>query len=163
MFEQDILLSYAHTNEVGVNSRLDSIQAAILGIKLRHLYAYNGMRRAAADYYDRAFADVDALTTPKRQANSTHVFHQYTLKVKAGRGARDKVKAKMDEWGIPTMIYYPLCCHEQPAYLDYGFKKGDFPVSEQLTAEVLSLPMHSELDEEQQKYIVDHLLRALLT
>ncbi|MEM8887651.1 MAG: DegT/DnrJ/EryC1/StrS family aminotransferase [Bacteroidota bacterium] len=153
---------YYH-DSIGVNSRLDAIQAAVLQIKLKHLDQYNASRRAAADRYDALLAEVEGLEIPQRAAYSKHVFHQYTLKVKAGREARDKVKAKMDEWGIPTMIYYPLCCHEQPAYLDYGFKKGDFPVSEQLTAEVLSLPMHSELDEEQQKYIVDHLLRALLT
>ena len=153
---------YYH-DSIGVNSRLDAIQAAILQVKLKHLEQYNASRTAAADRYDALLADVEGLEIPARATYSKHVFHQYTLKVKAGREARDKVKAKMDEWGIPTMIYYPLCCHEQPAYLDYGFKKGDFPVSEQLTAEVLSLPMHSELDEEQQKYIVDHLLRALLT
>jgi len=153
---------YYH-DSIGVNSRLDAIQAAILQVKLKHLDQYNASRMAAADRYDALLAEVEGLEIPARAAYSKHVFHQYTLKVKAGREVRDKVKAKMDEWGIPTMIYYPLCCHEQPAYLDYGFKKGDFPVSEQLTAEVLSLPMHSELDEEQQKYIVDHLLRALLT
>ena len=153
---------YYH-DSIGVNSRLDAIQAAILQVKLKHLEQYNASRTAAADRYDALLADVEGLEIPARATYSKHVFHQYTLKVKAGSEVRDKVKAKMDEWGIPTMIYYPLCCHEQPAYLDYGFKKGDFPVSEQLTAEVLSLPMHSELDEEQQKYIVDHLLRALLT
>ncbi|MDW3650919.1 MAG: DegT/DnrJ/EryC1/StrS family aminotransferase [Bacteroidia bacterium] len=153
---------YYH-DSIGVNSRLDAIQAAVLQVKLKHLDRYNASRIAAADRYDALLADVDELEIPKRASNSKHVFHQYTLKVKAGRDLRDKVKAQMDEWGIPTMIYYPLCCHEQPAYLDYGFKRGDFPVSEQLTAEVLSLPMHSELDEEQQKYIVDHLLRALRT
>lgn len=153
---------YYH-DSIGVNSRLDAIQAAILQVKLKHLNQYNSSRITAADRYDELLSGVDELEIPTRVAYSRHVFHQYTLKVKAGREARDKVKAKMDEWGIPTMIYYPLCCHEQPAYLDYGFKHGDFPVSEQLTAEVLSLPMHSELDEEQQKYIVDHLLRALRT
>ncbi|MEL6254946.1 MAG: DegT/DnrJ/EryC1/StrS family aminotransferase [Bacteroidota bacterium] len=152
---------YYH-DSIGVNSRLDAIQAAVLQVKLKHLDRYNASRQAAADRYDALLADVEGLEIPIRATYSKHVFHQYTLKVKAGREVRDKVKAQMDEWGIPTMIYYPLCCHEQPAYLDYGFQKGDFPVSEQLTAEVLSLPMHSELEEEQQKYIVDHLLRALL-
>lgn len=151
---------YYH-DSIGVNSRLDAIQAAVLQIKLKHLNEYNQSRITAADRYDALLAEVDEVMVPERVSYSKHVFHQYTLRIKAGREARDKVKEKMDAWGIPTMIYYPLCCHEQPAYVEYGYKRGDFPVSEQLTAEVLSLPMHSELDEEQQKYIIDHLIKAI--
>ena len=151
---------YYH-DSIGVNSRLDAMQAAVLQVKLKHLEEYNAARIAAADRYDAMLSGVDEVSSPFRASSSKHVFHQYTLRIKEGRQKRDEVKAKMDEWGIPTMIYYPLCCHEQSAYADYGFKTGDFPISEQLTAEVLSLPMHSELDEEQQKYIVDHLVRAL--
>lgn len=151
---------YYH-DSIGVNSRLDAIQAAVLRVKLGHLNEYNTARRAAADRYDELLAGVEEVSIPERVSYSQHVFHQYTLKIKAGRALRDKVKAQMDEWGIPTMIYYPLCCHEQPAYSEYGFKRGDFPISEQLTAEVLSLPMHSELDKEQQEYIVNHLIKAL--
>jgi len=151
---------YYH-DSIGVNSRLDAIQAAILQVKLKHLNTYNEARRSAADTYDELLAGVEEVVIPERVSYSKHVFHQYTLKIKEGRARRDELKVKMDEWGIPTMIYYPLCCHEQPAYVEYGFKKGDFPVSEQLTAEVLSLPMHSELDVKQQTYIVEHLVKAL--
>ncbi len=144
---------YYH-DEVGVNSRLDSIQAAILGIKLRQLDAYNGTRRAAAGYYERAFADVDALTTPKRQANSTHVFHQYTLCIKDGR--RDELQAYLKEEGVPSMIYYPVPLYEQKAYQGTAANDVKFlPVTDQLCKEVISLPMHSELDEDTLAYISD--------
>ncbi|MEO0726619.1 MAG: DegT/DnrJ/EryC1/StrS family aminotransferase [Bacteroidota bacterium] len=142
---------YYH-DEVGVNSRLDSIQAAILGIKLQHLDAYNGTRRAAADHYDQAFANVNALVTPVRQANSTHVFHQYTLRVTDGR--RDKLQAYLKEEGIPSMIYYPVPLYEQQAYQGTAANNVEFlPVTDQLCKEVISLPMHSELDEGTLVYI----------
>jgi UDP-2-acetamido-2-deoxy-ribo-hexuluronate aminotransferase len=146
---------------VGVNSRLDAIQAAILNIKLKHLDEYNASRRQAADMYDAALADLADLTTPFRAAYAGHVFHQYTLKVKPGRAMRDAIKACLDEKGIPAMIYYPVPIHLQPAYLSYGYAAGDFPISEQLTGEVLSLPMHSELDKDQIAYITDHLREAV--
>lgn len=142
---------YYH-DEVGVNSRLDSIQAAILGIKLQHLDTYNGTRRAAADHYDQAFANVNALVTPVRQANSTHVFHQYTLRVTDGR--RDKLQAYLKEEGIPSMIYYPVPLYEQQAYQGTAANNVEFlPVTDQLCKEVISLPMHSELDEGTLVYI----------
>lgn len=146
---------------VGVNSRLDSIQAAILNIKLRHLDQYNEARREAATQYNAALLEVEELVTPVQASYAHHVFHQYTLKVKAGRAMRDAIKAYMDGKGIPTMIYYPVPIHLQPAYLMYGYVAGDFPLSEQLTAEVLSLPMHSELDQNQIAYITDHLKEAI--
>jgi dTDP-4-amino-4,6-dideoxygalactose transaminase len=146
---------------IGVNSRLDSIQAAILNIKLRHLEDYNVARREAANQYDAALAHVTDVATPFRAPYAGHVFHQYTLKVKAGRAMRDGIKAYMDQKGVPTMIYYPVPIHLQPAYLGYGYAAGDFPLSEQLTGEVISLPMHSELNEDQITYITDHLKEAI--
>ncbi len=132
---------------VGVNSRLDSIQAAILDIKLRHLDQYAAARQAAAAYYDRAFADLPHLETPARQHNSTHVFHQYTLVVKDGR--RDALQAHLQTLGIPTMIYYPVPLYAQKAYSDAMTHKIDhLPVTDALCRTVLSLPMHTELDEE---------------
>lgn len=132
---------------VGVNSRLDSIQAAILDIKLRHLDTYCEARQAAAAYYDAAFSDVDYLETPARQANSTHVFHQYTLLVKDGR--RDELQVYLKEQGIPSMVYYPVPLYEQEAYRDAAANQIDFlPVTDQLCKEVISLPMHSEMTED---------------
>jgi dTDP-4-amino-4,6-dideoxygalactose transaminase len=138
---------------VGVNSRLDSIQAAILDIKLSHLDTYCDARRAAADYYDAALKEIDQLAIPARQHNSTHVFHQYTLLVKAGR--RDALQAFLQERGVPSMIYYPVPLYEQEAYRDTSANAVDFlPVTDQLCKEVISLPMHSELNEEALSYIV---------
>lgn len=146
---------------VGVNSRLDSMQAALLDIKLKHLDAYNQARILAADRYDRLLGEEEGLILPVRAAYGKHVFHQYTLKVKAGRAARDAMQTYLQSQGIPTMIYYPVASHLQKAYQGYGYQEGDLPVSEQLTAEVISLPMHSELTEEQQVYITDHVKKAL--
>jgi dTDP-4-amino-4,6-dideoxygalactose transaminase len=144
---------YYH-DEVGVNSRLDSIQAAILGIKLKHLDEYNGTRHAAATYYDQAFAGIDALLTPKRQSNSTHVFHQYTLRVTDGR--RDELQAHLSEHNVPSMIYYPVPLYEQKAFAGTAANQVDFlPVTDALCQEVISLPMHSELEEETLAYICD--------
>lgn len=138
---------------IGVNSRLDSIQAAILRIKLRELNGYTANRQKAADFYDRAFADVPQLITPKRAENSTHVFHQYTLRLT--EGDRDKLVEHIMAHDVPAMIYYPVPLHHQTAYQDPRYNKGDFPVTERLCEQVFSLPMHSELDEEQLTYITD--------
>ncbi len=143
---------------VGVNSRLDALQAAILDIKLKHLDTYNDNRRQAADWYDAAFAGVEGLVTPWRSSNCKHVFHQYTLRITEGREKRDAVKAALGERKIPVMIYYPVSLHQQDAYRHYGYADGDFPVSERLTAEVISLPMHSELTKEQVDYITENFL-----
>lgn len=151
---------YYH-DRVGVNSRLDAVQAAILDIKLRYLDEYTAARRQAAALYDEMLADVDALEIPFRAGYAEHVFHQYTLKVKDGRERRDALKAKLDEAGIPSMIYYPVPLHLQEAYRYYGYNEGDLPISERLCGEVISLPMHSELDEEQQSYIVEHLKKYI--
>ena len=137
---------------VGVNSRLDSIQAAILDIKLKHLDSYAAARRAAADHYDRAFAGIGQLQTPVRHQRSTHVFHQYTLIVRDGR--RDELQAFLSSKGIPTMIYYPVPLYEQEAYqksMANGI--GKLPVTDFLCRSVLSLPMHTELNEETLEYI----------
>jgi UDP-2-acetamido-2-deoxy-ribo-hexuluronate aminotransferase len=148
---------YYH-ERIGVNSRLDSIQAAVLDVKLKHLDAYNTARQAAAAAYDELLGGVEGIQIPGRAHNSTHVFHQYTLRIKAGRAKRDQMQKLLAERGIPSMVYYPVPLHVQEAYAPYGFKKGDFPVSEQCSEEVLSLPMHSELDRAQVEYIVAEFL-----
>ncbi len=148
---------YYH-DEVGVNSRLDSIQAAILRQKLPHLDNYNEARRKAADFYDAALADCDKLETPKRAENSTHVFHQYTLKLKGGIN-RDDLISYMNDRGIPVMIYYPVALHMQKAYKDDRYGKGHFPVTEELVSQVFSLPMHTELTDNQ----LDFISKSLLT
>ena len=142
---------YYH-DHIGVNSRLDSIQAAILRIKLRHLNAYCDGRRAAADFYDKAFESLPGVITPERALNSTHVFHQYTLRIQGVD--RDKLRDYLGERDIPAMIYYPVPLHMQKAYLDDRYKQGDFPITEQLAAEVISLPMHTELSADQLEHIV---------
>ena len=136
---------------VGVNSRLDSIQAAVLRIKLRHLNAYIQARQAAAAAYDEAFARVPQLRIPERDPKSTHVFHQYTLRVLDGR--RDALREHLQQAGIPAMIYYPVPLHLQKAYEGYGIRRGDLPVTEELMEQVLSLPMSTELDHEQLAHI----------
>jgi dTDP-4-amino-4,6-dideoxygalactose transaminase len=146
---------YYH-DEIGVNSRLDSIQAAVLRIKLRHLDEYNNARRKAADFYDKAFAGVSQLKTPTRAAFSTHAFHQYTLVTRdIDRGG---LQEYLQSQGVPAMIYYPVPLHMQKAYLDPRYREGDFPVTEALCRSVISLPMHSELDEEQLQWITAKVL-----
>ena len=148
-----------HHDEVGVNSRLDSIQAAILDAKLPHLDEYIAARQKAAAYYDEAFANCERLLIPGRQAHSTHVFHQYTLRVVGAD--RDTLREGLAQAGIPAMIYYPVPLHQQKAYLDPRYQDGDFPVAERLAACVLSLPMHTELDEEQLSYITSNVLQLV--
>ena len=145
-----------HHDRIGVNSRLDSIQAAVLDAKLPHLDEYIAARQQAAAYYDKAFAGNNKLLIPGRQAHSTHVFHQYTLRVVGSD--RDRLREGLAEKGIPAMIYYPIPLHQQKAYLDPRYKDGDFPVAERLAKCVLSLPMHTELDEEQLEYIANNVL-----
>ena len=153
-----MVVRYYH-DVVGVNSRLDSIQAAVLDVKLKHLDTYCANRLAAADYYDAAFSAVDQLITPARSAASTHVFHQYTLKLN-GVDRAALIKHLADK-GVPAMIYYPVPLHLQKAYQDTRYKAGDFPVAEQLSECVMSLPMHTELTEEQLKYITDSVLEFI--
>jgi len=146
-----------HHDFVGVNSRLDSIQAAILDAKLPHLDEYIANRQRAAAYYDKAFAGNPHILIPGRDSRSTHVYHQYTLRLIDTD--RDQLREKLQEAGIPAMIYYPIPLHMQKAYQDPRYHEGDFPVAERLAACVLSLPMHTELDEEQLAYIVACITR----
>jgi dTDP-4-amino-4,6-dideoxygalactose transaminase len=148
-----------HHDEIGVNSRLDSIQAAVLDAKLPHLDEYIAARQRAAAYYDEAFKNCEALLIPGRQAHSTHVFHQYTLRVTGAD--RDKLRDGLAQAGIPAMIYYPVPLHQQKAYRDPRYKDGDFPVAERLASCVLSLPMHTELDDEQLAYITSNVLKLV--
>ncbi|MGV2450629.1 MULTISPECIES: DegT/DnrJ/EryC1/StrS family aminotransferase [Chryseobacterium] len=148
---------YYH-DEVGVNSRLDSIQAAVLRKKLPHLDSYNEARRKAADFYDEAFAGHPAILTPKRAENSTHVFHQYTLRILNGK--RNELQKFLSEKDIPAMIYYPVALRKQKAYFQES-NAADFVNTDKLLDQVISLPMHTELDEEQLKYITDAVLEFM--
>lgn len=148
-----------HHDFVGVNSRLDSIQAAILDAKLPHLNEYIAARQRAAAYYDKAFANNAHILIPGREAASTHVYHQYTLRLINVN--RDAVREQLAALDIPAMIYYPIPLHLQKAYQDPRYLPGDFPVAERLAACVLSLPMHTELDEEQLQYITRNLLEII--
>jgi len=144
---------------IGVNSRLDSIQAAVLKVKLKHLDEYAAKRRAAADFYDRALAGHPKLRIPVRYPKSTHVFHQYTLITRDldRKGLQDFLASRE----IPAMIYYPVPLHLQKAYIDPRYKEGDFPVTEGLAKQVISLPMHTELDEEQLAQITSSVLEFI--
>ncbi|NQV54064.1 MAG: DegT/DnrJ/EryC1/StrS family aminotransferase [Flavobacteriales bacterium] len=145
---------YYH-DEIGCNSRLDSIQAAVLRIKLRHLNEYTHARQEVAAHYDSAFADVEAITTPYRAPYSNHGFHQYTMKLKGVD--RDGLLTYLQEHGIPANIYYPVPVHLQKGYAQYGMKEGDMPRTEDLTRQVISLPIHTELSEEQLNHITRHI------
>lgn len=141
---------YYH-DTIGVNSRLDTIQAAILRVKLSHLDAFNEARQKAAAHYDRELSEVPGITIPVRAENSSHIFHQYTLRVEGGE--RNRLRECLENEGVPSMIYYPVPLHMQKAYAHLGYRADDFPVTTLLTGEVLSLPMHTELDDEQLTYI----------
>jgi dTDP-4-amino-4,6-dideoxygalactose transaminase len=144
---------------VGVNSRLDTIQAAVLRVKLKHLDSYATARNRAADYYDRAFKNHPKIKTPARAKNSTHVFHQYTLTLHDVD--RDWFSTELEKAGIPNKVYYPIPQHLQKAYNLKNYQAGDLPVSESLSKKVISLPMHSELSSEQLEYITGSLLNIL--
>lgn len=143
-------IKYYHTS-IGVNSRLDSIQAAVLNEKLKYLTEYTRARQELAEKYDKAFADLDEVQIPYRTSYATHVFHQYTLKVKD----RDKLHEYLREKGIPTMVYYPVPLHQQDAYKSAEW--GKLPISEKLALEVLSLPMHTEMENDQIEYIIQNI------
>ena len=145
---------YYH-DEVGVNSRLDSIQATVLRKKLTLLDGYNEARRKAADYYDEAFAENPNILTPTRAENSTHVFHQYTLRILNGK--RNELQKFLTEKEVPAMIYYPVALRKQKAYFQDS-NDADFVNTDKLLEQVISLPMHTELDDEQLKYITDAVL-----
>ncbi len=149
---------------VGCNSRLDTIQAAILDIKLRHLDEYIAARRKAADFYDAAFAGHAKITTPYRAPYSHHAFHQYTLLLEGGKESA-QLRNGLNEWlagkKIPSMIYYPVPGHRQQMFERFGVASQSMPVTDWLTERVISLPMHTELDEEQLSFISTSVLEFL--
>jgi dTDP-4-amino-4,6-dideoxygalactose transaminase len=162
-----------HHDVIGVNSRLDSIQAAVLGVKLKRLDAFSSARQNAARKYTAKFKEHELIETPKTKtrkhcdveqcgicdACDCHVFHQYTLKVKNGK--RGQVADHLKSQGIPFGIYYPIPLHRQKAYYDENVSDGNFPVTNQLAQEVISLPMHTELDDEQIDHIYQEVLKGL--
>ncbi|MDD3723255.1 MAG: DegT/DnrJ/EryC1/StrS family aminotransferase [Lutibacter sp.] len=149
-----------HHDVVGVNSRLDSIQAAVLNVKLPHLDAYNKARQIAAEKYNLAFANEKNIITPVICEDSDcHVFHQYTLKIL--NTDRDALVNHLNEKGIPCGVYYPIPLHSQKAYADKKYDEANFPVTNQLVKEVISLPMHTELEDDQIKYITTTILNFI--
>lgn len=148
-------VQYIH-DDIGVNSRLDTIQAAVLKVKLKYLDSYATSRNEVADFYDKAFLNHPNLLTPVRVKDSDHVFHQYTMQT-CGID-RDHMRKWLAEKNIPSMVYYPIPLHWQKAYADEQFPKGSLPVTEQLCTCVISLPISTEMDEEQLNYIVAHVL-----
>jgi len=130
---------------IGVNSRLDSIQAAVLDVKLKHLDDYASARNAAAAHYDGAFSNIEEIQTPTREKHSTHVFHQYTMKI--GNGKRDELKAFLADRGIPANIYYPVPLYKQDAFNEWAPEDFRLEATEALCDQVLSLPVHTEMDE----------------
>ena len=140
---------------VGVNSRLDTLQAVVLNIKLKHLDEYCKARNKVAQYYDNNLREIQGITIPKRVPNSTHVFHQYTIKIADNK--RDELKNFLFEKGIPSMVYYPIPLHFQKAYQNNDYPKGVFPVAEDLCNRVLSLPIHTEMNEIELQYITSSI------
>ena len=147
-----------HHDVVGVNSRLDSIQAAVLNAKLPRLDAYNQARQTAANKYNEAFKGVKGVITPV-VSNNSHVYHQYTLKLKGID--RDALVKHLNEKNIPCGVYYPIPLHSQKAYADERYNEEDFTVTNQLVKEVISLPMHTELDDEQIEFITSTIIKYI--
>lgn len=145
-----------HYNDIGINSRLDTIQAEILRVKLKHLDSFNRARQEVAAWYDRAFSGCSRIVTPVREKHSTHIFHQYTIKVK--NGLRDELKKYLQENNVPAMVYYPGPLHMQEAYHYLGYGENDFPVTTALCGEVLSLPVHTEMDQDQLEHITGTII-----
>ena len=145
-----------HHQHIGLNSRLDTLQAALLRVKLRQLPANTTARQAVAARYDAALATVAGITIPARDSRSSHVFHQYTIQLEEP-SRRDTLQHFLKSCGVPPMIYYPLPVHAQPAYAYLGYRAGQFPVAERLCGAVLSLPVHPLLTEKQQDYIVERV------
>lgn len=143
---------YVH-KYIGVNSRLDSIQAAILDVKLPYLDEYIKARSMAADYYDSGLKEICDIKIPVRSANSTHVFHQYTITIADGK--RNDLKKHLESKDIPSMIYYPVPLNDQEAFAEIGKVTGSLDVTNRLCKTVLSLPMHTELTREEQGFIID--------
>ena len=150
-----------HHDVIGCNSRLDALQAAVLDVKLRHLDEYNAARCCAARRYTDALRHLDGIITPAEASYSTHVYHQYTLRVLNGK--RDALKAFLAEQGIPSMVYYPLPLHHQQAFRSLARIGGNLANSEQLAGQVLSLPMHTELTPAQQTTVIDAITQFFKT
>ena len=146
-----------HHHYIGINSRLDSIQAAILRVKLKYLSQFNEARSRVADLYDKAFTGCHSITVPERVICSSHIFHQYTIRVKNGK--RDELKKFLESKYIPSMIYYPGPLHIQEAYRYLGYGEYEFPVTTALCKEVLSLPMHPDMEQEQIEHIILNILK----
>ena len=145
-----------HHEVVGCNSRLDTIQAAILKIKLPLLDSYCSARQKVAAYYNQAFSEVKQITTPYKAPNTTHVYHQYTIKL-SGVDRKELIEY-LNSHGIPSMIYYPLPAHKQGMFKSFGKENQDLPITNQLTECVLSLPIHTEMEQEQLEYITKHII-----
>jgi len=141
-----------HYDDIGINSRLDTIQAAVLRVKLKYLSRFNEARVLVADHYDEAFAGCHQVLIPERATYSSHIFHQYTLKITNGK--RDELKKFLESNNIPSMVYYPGPLHVQAAYRYLGYKETDFPVTSMLCRQVLSLPMHPDMEQDQIDYII---------
>lgn len=146
---------YYH-DHIGVNSRLDTIQAAVLRVKLKYLDSYNRARQQVAKKYDSAFANIKSLSLPERSLFSSHIFHQYTLKT--DRSTRDDLREFLAGESIPSMVYYPVPLHRQEAYRYLGYSNHQFPVTEDLCSRVLSLPMHTEMGDDQVAYIIEKVI-----
>lgn len=146
-----------HHEVTGVNSRLDTIQAAVLDVKLRYMDEYIASRNIMASFYDDALNGIQELELPMRASYSDHVFHQYTLKVKNGQ--RDKLKAYLEELGIPSMVYYPIPLYKQNAFKKYIATDFSLSITEELCQSVLSLPIHTEGDYDEMAFIIDSIKR----
>ena len=144
-------IKYQH-DTIGINSRLDTIQAAILNVKLNYLNEFNKKRQYVAEIYDRELNNY--VIIPKKESYSTHVYHQYTIRLE-NKHTRDKLKNHLSNLGIPSVIYYPIPVHLQPGYSYLGYKKGDFKNAEKLSETVLSLPIHTEMNETQLSFIIE--------
>ncbi|MES2727615.1 MAG: DegT/DnrJ/EryC1/StrS family aminotransferase [Bacteroidota bacterium] len=149
---------YVH-DIIGVNSRLDSIQAAVLLAKLPHLNTYAEARNQVANWYDELLSGNEHIIIPKRDQNSTHVFNQYTIQIKGID--RDSIRKHLSENNIASAVYYPQTVYQQKAFSDLGYQTGDFPVAEKLTQTVLSLPMHTEMTQEIATLIAKEVLTAI--
>jgi dTDP-4-amino-4,6-dideoxygalactose transaminase len=145
-------VKYVH-DSIGCNSRLDTLQAAILDVKLKYLNQYRDNRNRVANAYDKSFKDIKGIEIPTRVKYSNHVFHQYTLKVQDGR--RDELKKYLEDCGVPSMIYYPIPLYKQKAFSQYVPDGFSLPVTESLCSEVLSLPIHTEMKDEDLEKIIE--------
>ena len=154
-------IQYVH-DVIGVNSRLDSIQAAVLNAKLPHLKSYEIARNEAANWYDELLGNHPNIIIPKRNPQSTHVFHQYTLQIRnSKKEIRNLIREELQKRGIPSMVYYPIELHKQKAFEKFNDNNDHFPVAEMLCKTVLSLPIHTEMNKEMVEYICNNLLEIL--